>query len=226
MRRSLYLFICIYVYLVIGAAICFYQRSIGNIYFVWNAFLAFLPYFFSRILNLYVTKGRRNPAVIGVIALCWLVFFPNAPYMITDLIHVGSNQFYNAGSYSHDIFEWVLLVYIGMGVVFSTLVGLRSLYDIHTLSADLVGKRTGAAVVAAVALLSGFGIYLGRILRFNSWDILHPISLLVRIREELSSFSILYSLLFSGYIAATYVIFYLVVSDRTNARAHTGAPRF
>jgi uncharacterized membrane protein len=106
-----------------------------------------------------------------------------------------------------------------MGVVFSTLVGLRSLYDIHTLSADRFGKPAGAGVVAAVALLSGFGIYLGRILRFNSWDVLHPISLLVRIREELSSFSILYSLLFSGYIAATYVIFYLVFTDK--AKPHT-----
>jgi len=216
MKKIPYLFGCLFIYLIFGLAVAVYTRKLGNLFFVWNVFLALLPLLFSRMLAVYATRQKKSRVVMALLALLWLVFFPNAPYMITDLIYTGGSQYYtqtgSAGGYTTNIFAWVSLIYIGLGVIFSALAGTRSQFDIHMLVIRRFGKPAGTAVMAAVCLLGGFGIYIGRILRFNSWDILRPLSLFLRLKENFSSFSVLYSLLLAAYIAATYILFYLVVT--------------
>ena len=222
------LFFCLLAYLVFGMVVTIYSRSIGNLFFVWNVFLALLPFLLSQILIAYLARQEKNRLVIVLLGFSWLVFFPNAPYMITDLIYLGGSGYYNVGDASAtnapNIYHWTLLVYISLGVVFAALSGLRSQYDIHMLLRERFGKNLSTAVMAAVCLLSGFGIYIGRFLRLNSWDVLRPVSLLVRLREDLSSVSFLYSLLFSAYIAASYIVFYILITAASNS-ANTDSSR-
>lgn len=203
MKRSLYLLGCIFIYFIFALCIVvFFTRRIGIMFFVWNVFLAFLPYLFSQLLGAYLERERRKTAVIILLAFLWLIFFPNAPYMITDLKYVGTDY--------ESVYNWVFLVYIASGAVFSMLMGLSSLHDIHQMLLKRIGRLRGNLILALCILAGGFAVYIGRFLRFNSWDVLQPISLLQRIREDFGAFSVGFSMLFSAFIFGTYVVFYVL----------------
>lgn len=95
--------------------------------------------------------------------LLWLLFFPNAPYMLTDFIHVGESPsvplWYDALMLSS--FAWTAL-----------LLGFASLYLVQMIVRSVVGAAWSWAVVVLVLALASFGVYLGRFVRFNSWDAL------------------------------------------------------
>jgi len=145
-------------------------------FLVWNLFLAWVPLIAASYA--YVLARRGAGAVVGILGVVWLLFFPNAPYMLTDFIHlrVGrSPLWYDALMLSS--FAWTALM-----------LGFVSLYLIHA----LVGRRAGAAVgwvvVVCVLALSSFGIYLGRFAHFNSWDaVTRPRHVLSVIRQETHS---------------------------------------
>jgi uncharacterized membrane protein len=219
MKRPLYLLACVGAYLVFGLLVTalFTHAPFWTLFFVWNVFLAFMPFLFAELLEHYVVKPQRKLAVVILLAFLWLIFFPNAPYKITDLIHVGGWGYTgNSGS----IADWVILIYVASGAVFAMLMGLSALDTIHALLRTRFGRARGNIALAAILLASGVAIYVGRILRFNSWDVLRPFSLLQRIREDFGAFSALFSLLFSAFIFGTYVIYYVLV--RTGGRRCPG----
>ncbi len=208
MKKSAYLFLCVLGYLLFGSCIAAYTGKIGNIIFVWNVFLAYLPFLFVQILLTHLKKSTRKKAVVVLLALLWLIFFPNAPYMITDFMY-----FAVAGEAASLVF-WIKLVYIGSGILFAAILGFDSLYDMHRLAIGWKGRLFGNAFLTAVCLLSGLGIYIGRILRFNSWDVLRPVRLLTSVIGALDLFTVLFSLLFAGYIMGAYVVYYFITRNR------------
>jgi uncharacterized membrane protein len=136
----------------------------GSEYFlflIWNLFLACVPLFASRLLQ--AAHARRIPDVLqlGLLAV-WLVFLPNAPYILTDLIHLHPGP---ARLYWYDLA--MLLSCGGVGL----LLGYSSMFDVHRVMEARFGQRVAWVVAAGTLLLSGFGIYLGRALRWNSWDV-------------------------------------------------------
>lgn len=140
----------------------------GNIrysFLIWNLFLAWLPLVFAILARDKYretsTGDRLGWHFLGLSA-AWLLFFPNAPYICTDLVHLTTRFF---GHF------WVDLAII-LSCAFTGLVlGFVSLYLMHSVVAQRYGRLTGWLFVAGVAGLSSFGIYLGRFLRFNSWDV-------------------------------------------------------
>src|SRR5689334_4609672 len=58
-------------------------------YMLWNIFLALLPLGISTVLFLYTKQGYTQKVFLSCIFVAWLLLIPNAPYLITDLIHVG-----------------------------------------------------------------------------------------------------------------------------------------
>jgi uncharacterized membrane protein len=140
------------------------QRT-GSEYFlfmIWNLFLACIPLFASRLLQIAHAKRIPDVVQIGLVAV-WLAFLPNAPYVITDLIHLepGPTRLY--------WFDLAMLLSCGAAGI---LLGYSSLFDVHRIVDERFGRRMGWGVASATLLLSGFGIYLGRVLRWNSWDVL------------------------------------------------------
>lgn len=138
----------------------------GNIrygFLVWNLFLAWLPLVFALLACEHHQRNARAGWRFFGLSGAWLLFFPNSPYIFTDLIHL-TNHFYRH--------FWVDLVLILLCALTGLVLGFVSLYMMQTVVARMLGRMASWAFIAAVAGLSGFGVYLGRILRFNSWDVM------------------------------------------------------
>lgn len=163
--------------LIFASAVCVLLAGLrvmwtGDIHYlmlVWNLLLAWLPLVFALGVCRRYQRGERSGWRIFTLAGLWILFLPNAPYIFTDLIHL------NTWFGSH---YWVDLSLILMAALTGFLVGFISLYLMQSVVAHRWGRVAGWALIAVATGLSGYGIYLGRILRWNSWDaLLHPLRL-------------------------------------------------
>ncbi len=133
-------------------------NSVYNFLF-WNLFLGFLPLLFAYILYIFKEKLSAITLIIG--SGIWLLFYPNAPYMISDLIHVDKDS-------STVIYDTLIIFSIS---ILSVFYGFYSLKIIHSLWRNQWSSRRANLFIVFALLMSSFGIYLGRILRLNSWDL-------------------------------------------------------
>jgi uncharacterized membrane protein len=142
-----------------------YTGTRGHGWLAWNLLLAWIPFGLSLLLYARARAGA-SWRLLAPLGLLWLVFFPNAPYLVTDLKHVG-----NGGSVP--VLYDVLL--LSAGAWTGLLLGLTSLFLVHAVARRKLGALDAWALVVGVLVLSSFGIYLGRVLRWNSWDVVvHP----------------------------------------------------
>jgi len=169
----------------------------------WNLFLAWLPLGFALLAyNVSWRHSRLNWFLVFACAVIWLAFFPNAPYLVTDIIHL---QHRPDSPFWFDLILFVAIAWTGC------FLGLVSLY----LMQEIVRRATGPVfswIFALTALgLSGFGIYLGRFLRWNSWDLFFaPIqiigSILEGVRHPAAHYqTIVFSIIFATFFASLYL---------------------
>jgi uncharacterized membrane protein len=182
-----------------------YARSTDHFGLVWNLFLAWLPMLSALLAHHLYKQGRR--AVWLLILPClvfWLLFFPNAPYILTDMLHLQWPQAHVPVWY-----DLILLISFAWTGVF---LGLISLYLVHGLVRKAAGRLAGWLLTVVVLGLSGFGVYLGRFPRWNSWDVLtNPTTLLSDIWTRVSnplanSRTFVFSALFSLCLAMMYLM--------------------
>ena len=131
---------------------------------VWNLFLAWIPFALAYITYALSWKRIWLYLVIPFFAFLWLIFFPNAPYILTDLQYLNTNV--TPVPLWFDIILLVWFSWTGM------LLGLISLYLMHEIVHRHFGRWPGWIFVLVVSGLSSAGIYVGRFMRWNSWDIL------------------------------------------------------
>jgi uncharacterized membrane protein len=136
------------------------SQSLKHGYLVWNLFLAWLPLFFCLASVRTLRSHSARHWKFWALATAWLLFLPNAPYIFTDLTHLGPR---NRGHF------WVDLVLIVMTAWTASLIGFLSLYIMQTLVSRRYGWVTGWGFAVFVSGLVGLGIYIGRFLRWNSW---------------------------------------------------------
>ncbi len=135
---------------------------LGYGFLLWNLFLAWLPLVFALLASdKYRNGGGRHWTFFGL-GGAWLLFFPNAPYIFTDLTHLSSKF------YPH---FWVDLMLILLCAFTGLVLGFLSLYLMQSIVTRMFGRVVSWLFVAAVAGLSSVGVYFGRFLRFNSWDV-------------------------------------------------------
>lgn len=143
----------------------------GNIEYIflpWNLFLAFIPYFLTRLLTSSPGWIERKKILLPVLAV-WLLFIPNSFYIITDLYHL---------THVDTAAKWYDLLMIFSFAWTGLLFGVLSLRKVELIVLLERGRRFSVLFVLAVLWLCAFGIYIGRFLRFNSWDVLaDPLSL-------------------------------------------------
>ena len=175
-------------------------------FLLWNLGLAWIPFMLAALA--YVVANARKPILYGVIlasAVAWLVFFPNAPYIFTDLFHLTA-RLYSC--------FWVDLCLILLCALTGLVLGFVSLYLMQSVVERMLGRTASWVFIAGVAALSGFGIYLGRFMRFNSWDVLfkphqvyHGIGHWVT-NPLSNSNSLAFPVLFGTFLFITYLMLY------------------
>jgi len=131
---------------------------------VWNLFLAWIPFVLAYIAYALSWKRILLYFAIPVFAFLWLIFFPNAPYILTDLQHLAVES--KAAPVWFDVILLVWFSWTGM------LLGLVSLYMMQEIVKRTFSHWIGWVFVLIMSGMSSIGIYLGRFVRWNSWDIL------------------------------------------------------
>ncbi|GAB3824420.1 DUF1361 domain-containing protein [Hymenobacter jeollabukensis] len=145
----------------------FWTHHITFVFLLWNLFLAAIPLGLSLLLGLLTPNARRRWLL--PVGLLWLLFFPNAPYILTDLLHLGQYP---------GVPRWYDLTLILTAGWNGLMLGYASLLDMQRFVEERLGWATGWVFSTVALTLSSYGVYLGRFLRWNSWDILtNPFSL-------------------------------------------------
>lgn len=139
------------------------NHSMEFSYLIWNLFLAWLPLLFGLWLERVLRRKLWSSWEALAATALWLAFLPNSFYMISDFVHIQEVQridlLYDVVMFSAFIFSGVTL-------------GFLSLYAVHRQLLQRMHWRMATLTTAGVILLCSFAIYLGRDLRWNSWDIL------------------------------------------------------
>jgi uncharacterized membrane protein len=172
---------------------------------IWNLTLAWIPLLLA--LFVYDAARRGRPRwVVWTGAAAWLLFFPNAPYLMTDFQLLRD---WTAAPVWYDVALLSAAAWTGLTL------GFASLYLMH-----VVARRTAPALVvwlgvAGVLALTSFGIYLGRFERWNSWDVVsRPGPLLSSIADRVTNpdpRTAGVTLVFTAFLALAYAVFYSVV---------------
>lgn len=127
----------------------------------WNLVLAAFPWIFSLMLP-KSTNGNLVKLLGWMIIPFWLLFFPNAPYILTDLIHIRGGK---------PALKWFDIFMITSYAISGLMFGLISLQRILKWIAPQVGIRASLFFGSLLLLMAAYGVYLGRFLRWNSWDL-------------------------------------------------------
>jgi uncharacterized membrane protein len=200
------------------------ERQFGAMDFrflVWNLILAWIP--MLLVLVVY-DRYRRGTALIRLapLAALWLLFLPNAPYIVTDFVHLSAST---PAPLWFDGVELSAFAWTGM------LLGFASLYLMHAVARHRFGGAVGWIGVLGVLALVSAGVYLGRVKRWNSWDLLtQPGSMLAQLHEHLADSASLgravgATLAMTLLLALAYVVFYALMGARLEAVSARPAAR-
>jgi len=137
-----------------------YTGHLLFVFLVWNLFLAFVPYAISKNMSNALVKSKWK---FFLSALVWLLFIPNAFYIITDLFHLDMNE---GVPLWYDLA--LLLSFAWTGLLF----GILSVRQMEKLFERAFSKKLDLLFILPVMALNGFGVFVGRYLRFNSWDVI------------------------------------------------------
>jgi uncharacterized membrane protein len=157
------------------------NHNLAYNYLLWNLALAWLPLIFAvRLVSLLKRKLWSSWEALGVSVL-WLVFLPNSFYMVSDFIHL---QEVRRVDILYDAVMFTSFIYTGV------VLGFSSVYLIHMQLRRRLSVRAAAAWVTATLLICSAAVYVGRDLRWNSWDVLtNPGGLLFDIANRLQHLS-------------------------------------
>jgi uncharacterized membrane protein len=178
------------------------------LFLIWNLFLAYIPYFLSsNIYKNFFNKSKKTQN--SLYGLVWLLFIPNSFYILTDFTHL---HFKTTFQFSLDMLIISSFSFVGFYV------GLLSIHTMRQLVIAKYGNTKGNIFILTISFLSAFGIFLGRVLRFNSWDIISkPIQLAsTSINALFSLETIIYTLQLGTIILISYILFYYWKQNKDN----------
>lgn len=165
-------------------------------FLAWNLFLAWIPLLLTAALMTAWRLGAR--IAVPPLLILWLLFFPNAPYVVTDFVHLGG-----IGGMP----RWFDVLLLGSFAATSLAIGFVSLHLVQRLFRVTLGVVWSWVVALTVIALSGIGIYLGRVAQLNSWDALN----LERLRAALFAspaheHGVVLTLFLTAMLAVTYTV--------------------
>ena len=176
----------------------------------WNLFLAWIPFVLALVLYDRARRGSRGVALL-VPAVLWLVFLPNAPYLVTEF---GLLRLVDGMPVWFDVAMLTTFAWTGL------LLGFVSVYLVQQVAARSLGTASGWLIAVGALGLSGVGIYLGRYLRLNSWDLLlQPHGVLAEVLERLTTTRMIgMSLVMATFLMVAYGMLYTFLQAALDER--------
>ncbi len=183
-----------------------YPNGADFVFLTWNLFLAWIPFLLAVVLHDGARRGR-GLVFLGTVGAVWLLFLPNAPYIVTDFVHVGRVT---------GAPVWYDAAMIASFAVVGLVLGLVSILLVQGVIERRFGAAIGWVMLAPVFFLCSAGIYIGRVHRFNSWDavtspgrLLHGVA--VRLADPLAQPEAIAALVGAmGLLAVAYLVLYTV----------------
>jgi uncharacterized membrane protein len=176
-----------------------YTGALEHAGIAWNLFLAWVPFVLALFVYAQARSGLSRPKLVALGGL-WLLFFPNAPYIVTDLKHIGRG---GGIPVLYDVLLLSAAAWTGL------LLGLTSLFLMHAVARRFLGVVNAWALVVGALAASSFGIYLGRVQRWNSWDVfVRPGALLGEIANGFHARPIALTVLLTSFLLTSYLVLY------------------
>jgi uncharacterized membrane protein len=188
----------------------------GFRFLLWNLTLAWIPLLVALVIYDSYRRGVRV-SLLTPAAVVWLLFLPNAPYIVTDFVHLTPTP-------STPL--WFDAVVISSFAWTGLLLGFASLYLVHAVVRHRFGPRVGWTAALTALALTSVGVYIGRFLQWNSWDLLYrPGQRLAEITPGLERSAALVhasavTVLLTLGLALTYLAFYALVGLRVDPGRH------
>lgn len=152
-----------------------YTESSRYLFLIWNLFLGVIPLLLSKLAVMMFRKGSK--IITAIVVLLCILFLPNAPYIVTDLFHLHWNKSAPLWFDSVMIFSFALT---------GLILFIRALTNLEHISRQLMRRHYTLLMTVIVIFASAFGMYLGRFLRFNSWDIISdPLHILSEVAQRI-----------------------------------------
>jgi uncharacterized membrane protein len=192
--------------------------SHDHLWLVWNLALAWIPFGLALAIHDGHRRGSPGPVLAGL-GVLWLLFFPNAPYILTDYVHLDAHA-------AAPI--WYDALLISAFALAGLMLGFVSLYLVQAVVRDRFGAPVGWALAIGAIALSSVGIYLGRFVRVNSWDVVTDPSFLIgiarlRLADPLGNPRLIaVSVLFTTFLTLTYCALYSFASLEQELRERRG----
>lgn len=221
-RHSIAVFVllntaCLVCILLVAARVA-YSDSTRHLGLIWNLFLAWIPFVLAYLAHTISWKRSWLYFIIPVIAILWLLFFPNAPYMLTDLQDLARTR---GGAPL-----WYDVLIVGWCSWTGMLLGIISLYLMQDIIFRTFGRVLGWIFVFVISVASSFGMYLGRFVRLNSWDILQNpaettmeiLGLVIDPTMRLAAFTVLYTLFFLFVFVLLYSFSHMLTAQNAKSQ--------
>ena len=145
------------------------SSNLTFLFLMWNLFLAWIPFFISRYMMYSGTQNRKWYFNLALF-MTWLVFFPNAPYILTDLVHL---QHRNDMPFWYDMMILLFFCFNSLFLAFASMIHMKRVID------KFFRSSISHLIILAIFLMTSLGVYIGRFERYNSWDIVtDPVNLL------------------------------------------------
>ena len=197
-----------------------------HVMLAWNIFLAYIPFLLAYLLH----RPIRKTWLLWILLCCWLFMFPNAFYLLTDFIYVDKDAFmvaisYQPYEYLRDLPAYLGLFHILIGAGLGVVMGLLSLESVRAGHLAKCHKLPAWFAVLIVFLLASFAIYLGRFLRFNSWDVINPFRIIREFLDSFDWFAVFFIAMFFLIHNFVYFLFRIVATREDDQQVVAGKPQ-
>ncbi len=163
-------------YIVISPVVYFIVGDFLHAFMAWNMILSVIPFILVKWMDAIIPK--KKGLFIALFA-GWILFLPNAFYMITDLIYLSLHDFlaineqaYASWYYLDTLIPWLALFHLVTGVIISLIFGFYAVFLMEKIGNRYLNKKLMFSLTGVLFFLSSAAIYIGRFFRYNSWDFL------------------------------------------------------
>lgn len=160
--RLIFLVYMVYVYFAVYRQGSFYS------FLLLNTFLGYIPIELAMHIN-----SKEPKLFFWPLFIFWLLFYPNAPYVLTDLFHLAKLNPYNpaTGLMALNIKLWWNFSVLAISALGCALMGMWSLEHVSNICAERLNRSDIATKITLIIIfniISSFGIYIGRFLRLHT----------------------------------------------------------